>query len=123
MTTDTPPVEAAVAAALVEPPAESRLAQLHSAYEGAKAQADAAAAALKAITDAIKLELSQAAPEVARVDLRTPGAPPLRLTYSESWRVDARKLKADDPETYVRYAKKSGSWTLRAVGGPDGGDD
>ena len=39
--------------------------------------------------------------------------PALTLTYSESWRIDAKRLKAEDPETYVRYAKKGGSWSMR----------
>jgi hypothetical protein len=33
----------------------------------------------------------------------------------ESWRVDAKKLKTEAPETYVRYATKSTAWQLRAV--------
>lgn len=114
MTTDVhskPPV-------IVEPPAESRLAQLHAAYPAAKAAADEAAATLKAITDAIKLELTQAAPDEERVTLRGDG-PTLALTYAERWTIDSRKLKAEDPETYVRYAKKGGSWTLKAL--PQGG--
>ena len=96
----------------------TRLEQLHAAYPEAKAAADAAAERLKGITDGIKLELSQAAPEgTAKVDLTSPDGPPMRLTYTESWRVDARKLKAEDPHTYVRFAKKSGAWSLKVVAG------
>lgn len=103
---------------VVQAAQSARLAQLHAAYADAKAANDAAAEQLKAITDAIKLELTQAAPEgYTRIGLDGPDGPPLRLTYAESWRVDSRKLKAEDPETYVRYAKKSGSWTLKAAGG------
>lgn len=92
----------------------TRLEQLHAAYASAKSEAAAAAEALKTVTDAIKLELTQAVPDAPSIDLVGEGLPPLRLTYVESWRVDSRKLKAEDPETYVRYAKKSGSWTLKA---------
>lgn len=101
----------------VEPTPGSRLEQMHAAYADAKAAADDATEKLKAITDAIKLELSQAAPEGAtKVDLVGPG-PSLRLSWSETWRFDSRRFKAEDPETYVRYAKKSGAWTLRAAAG------
>ncbi len=124
MTTQTPHLEAPV----VEPeplqvtaPPGSRLEQLHAAYPDAKAAADAAAATLKAITDGIKLELNQAAPEERRLELRGPAGPPLRLTYTETWRFDSKTFKAADPETYVRYAKKSGSWTLKA-GSAEGSD-
>lgn len=102
---------------IVQPDADTRLAQLHAAYSDAKAAADAAEKQLKAITDAIKLELTQAAPEgTTKVDLVGNGVP-LRLSWTESWRLDSRKLKAEDPETYVRYAKKSGAWRLAPVAG------
>jgi hypothetical protein len=104
--------------ARVETPHGSRLEQLHEAYAGAKAAAEEATTRLKAITDALKVELTQAAPEGAsRIELVGEAGPRLRLTYSESWRLDSRQLKAEDPETYVRYAKKSGSWTLKEGGG------
>lgn len=102
---------------LVEPPADSRLATFHALYAEAKAEADAANEKLKAITDAIKIELTQVAPEERRLELRTNGAPTLRLTYSEAWRVDSSRLKRDAPEVYKTFAKKSGSWKLKAVGG------
>lgn len=103
---------------LVTAPADTRLAQLQESYAQAKADADEASARLKAITDAIKVELTQAAPNEARVQLAGgEGRPALRLAYSESWRVDARRLKAENPLIYATYAKKSGSWTLKAVTG------
>lgn len=96
----------------------SRLAALLDAYPAAKAAADGAAAQLKAITDGIKLEASQQAPEQPKVTICPPGgseAPTLELDYRESWRIDSRKLKAEDPDTYVRYAKKSGAWYLNVA--------
>lgn len=117
MTDPTPeqPVEPEPTRVQAEP--GTRLEQLHAAYPAAKSAADAAAAALKAITDGIKLELTQAAPEARRIALGGDAGPALQLTYAESWRVDAKKLKAEDPLTYVRFATKSGSWTLKAVRG------
>lgn len=94
----------------------TRLEQLHAAYADAKAAADEAAARLKAITDALKVELTAAAgPEARRIELTSGPGPALRLTYTESWRLDSKRLKAEHPETWVAYAKKGGSWTLKAV--------
>lgn len=108
--------------ALIQIPADrsERLAQLHAQYADAKAEADAAAKRLKDITDALKAEMTQAAPGAPRLELVGGHGPALRLTYVESWRIDSTKLKAENPETYVRYAKKSGSWTLKAVAGSAG---
>lgn len=115
MTTPTTPEPGAFA---VEPAAETRLAQLHAAYADAKAAADAAAERLKTITDGIKAELAALAPEgTTRVDLGGAFGPTLRLAYAERVTFDSRKLKIDDPELYVRYAKFGGAWSLRAVTG------
>lgn len=111
------------AAPRVTPRGNAKLAQLHAAYVDAKAAADQAAKDLKAITDAIKLALNEAHPENTKVDLMPATgvtAPPLRLSYVESWRLDSRRMKTEDPETYVRYAKKSGSWRLEALRPEDG---
>jgi hypothetical protein len=95
---------------------DTRLAQLQAAYLDAKADADDAAKKLKAITDGIKLELSQAAPDETRIELAAQGdAPGLRLAYSERWTLDSKRMKSEDPETYVRYARKGGAWTLTKV--------
>lgn len=101
----------------VTPESGSRLEQLASQYDMAKAEADKAANDLKAITDAIKLELVNAAPEGATsIDLVSNElVKPLRLVAVTSWRVDAKKLKAEDPVTYVRYATQGTSWTLKRV--------
>lgn len=101
----------------VQPQAGTRLEQLHAAYVDAKAQADEAASRLKSITDALKAELTRAAPEHTRIELASPHGPTLRLSYVERWTVDSGRLKREDPVTYVRFAKKGGSWTLRAAGG------
>lgn len=94
---------------------DTRLAQLHASYADAKARADEAAKQLKAITDAIKVELNTAAPEETRVELRGDAGPGLVLRYTERWTLDSKKMKAEDPLTYVRYARKGGSWSLSQV--------
>lgn len=96
---------------------ESRLEALLAQYDLAKAEAEKAAESLKAITDGIKAELAAAAPE-GETDIRVDSpdlAQPLRLSAVTSWRVDATKLKAEAPETYVRYAKQSTAWRLERV--------
>lgn len=103
-------------AAVIIPDTDTRLAQLVAQYDLAKAEADKAAETLKAITDAIKTELVQAAPGEHDIRLESDDlARPLRLLAIESWRVDAKRLKEESPETYVRFAKKSTSWQLRSV--------
>ena len=122
MTTDPIPTEPTAAIegtgpVLVQPDTGSRLEDLHARYAQLKATADAANEQLKAVTDAIKRELTDAAPGQPKIELNGPAGPALRLTYSETWRFDSRSFKANDPETYVRYAKKTGSWTLKAATG------
>lgn len=113
MTAKQPPVN-------VTPEPGSRLEQLHARYEMAKAKADEAEAELKTITDAIKAEaLALVDGNVTAIELtHWAGVPiPLRLTYVESWRVDAKRLKAEDPVAYAMYATKSGTWQLRKAAG------
>lgn len=103
--------------AIVTPEGNARLAQLHATYADVKARADEANEQLKAITDAIKAELAAAQPNATRIELHGDDGPTLAMTYSERWTVDTKRLKDEAPETYVRYAKKGGSWSLRAIGG------
>lgn len=104
----------------VRPDPESRLAHLAARYDELKARADAARAELDDLTLALKAELSAAAPCTAgrTVVLATPDLRrPLRLSAVESWRIDAKRLKAEDPTTYIRWAVKSTSLKLERVRG------
>lgn len=107
----------------VTPTADSRLASLHAQYADAKAEADAAAERLKAITDGIKAELraqqEAAAPGTDRIELHSPYGPVLRLTKSERVTFDSKKLKVDDPHLYVQYAKFGEAWSLRVIAPSD----
>lgn len=110
----------------VQPRSNSRLAQLHAAYADTKAAVDDATEQLKAITDAIKLELTQLDANERRFELvpaRGIAARPLQLTYVESWRLDSTRMKKEEPEVYVRFAKKSGSWRLAPVKGNSAGGE
>lgn len=96
-------------------PAGSRLEDLLARYEPLKAAAEEAASRFKDLTDAIKAEVTSANPGVTSLALGAgPGMPVLLLTWVEQWRVDSKRLKEESPVTYVRYAKKSGRWELRA---------
>lgn len=101
----------------VTPAADSKLEQLHAVYAQRKAEADAATKALKEVTDGIKAELTAAAPDQPKVALSSAYGPPLQLTWVESWRVDATKLKAERPDIYVLFAKQSGTWQLKPAKG------
>lgn len=100
---------------IIQAAATDRLAQLHAEYSDAKAEADAASARLKAITDGIKLELQTLAPDEQKLALNGPHGPTLNLVHSRTARFDSTKFKREDPETYARYAKFSDSWTLKTV--------
>jgi hypothetical protein len=96
----------------------SRLEALAAAYLDAKPVADAATARLKEITDAIKAELAAAAPGAVKVDLISGVlATPLRLQAKTGWRLDTKRLKAEAPETYVRYAVQTTAWELKPLRG------
>jgi predicted phage-related endonuclease len=110
-----PPIEAPPAQ--VKPRKNSKLEQLHALYALHKAKADAAAAELKAVTDAIKVELTKAAPDQERITLASQYGPTLNLTYVVSWRVDSKRLKAEQPATYQAYAKQSSTWRLEPARG------
>lgn len=94
----------------------SRLDDLLAMYAQLKPQVDENATRLKAVTDAIKIELMAASPQARRIEVGHPAlVQPLRLSYVESWTLDTKRLKAEDPATYVRYARKGGKWELRGV--------
>lgn len=90
----------------------SRLGDLLAMYAQLKPQADELATRLKGVTDAIKAELTTAVPGAVTIDVDHE-ALRLRLNCVERWTLDAKQLKAEDPETYVRYARKDSRWELR----------
>lgn len=105
--------------AVVRAVANTKLDDLLYQYAELKPKVDAFTEALKSITDSIKAEAIAAAPD-GRTAVEIIAAPGfhdvhLRLSYVESWRLDSKKLKAEQTETWVRYARKCGSWTLKAV--------
>lgn len=103
---------------VVKPEPDSRLDQLAAEYAALEPLAKQYAARLKEITDGIKSELATAAPGQTEMLLTSSYlAKPLQLQAVTKWTLDTKALKATDPETYVRWAKRSTSWTLRALAG------
>lgn len=102
-----------VTAVAVQP--GSRLEQLLAQYDAVEAEASEAEARFETLKAAVKAELSTAAVEGAtRIAVNAPTLrAPLQMAYVESWRIDAGRLKVEDPLTYVKWAKKSGHWELR----------
>lgn len=101
---------------LVTAPPGSRLESLLASYEAVKAASDEASGRLENLKDAIKAEVTAAYPGVPALTLAGgPGMPVLSMTYVTSWRFDSKKLKDDDPHTYVRYARQGGHWELRVL--------
>lgn len=97
-------------------PGMSELVALRAEYDQADKEAKAAAERLEAVK--AKLKSAMAPTEGGtRSALHIPGFPPLLLTYSESWRLDSKALKADAPTVWVGYAKQSTSWTLSVAKG------
>jgi len=100
----------------IEPTPDTRLHQLAAAYDAAKATADEATERLNEIKDGIKAELVAAAPGEKSVLLKSADLhTPLRLSASVQWRLDSKSLRADLPETYVKYAKQTTIWSLRVA--------
>jgi hypothetical protein len=92
-----------------------RLAALVAMYDAAKSAADAAAEALKTITDGIKAETSAAVPGGTDFTIVSGTlSHPLTLQYVVSNRVDTKALRAMlTAEQYASLTKPSGSWTLK----------
>lgn len=103
--------------AQIQGSADTRLGRLHAQYPELKAAKEAAEQALKDCTDGIKLEVSTLTGGALRAELAaTATAPALTLTYGERWSLDSKRLKAEDPDAYVAFAKPSGTWTLKVKG-------
>lgn len=99
--------------AQVVPEPDTRLDQLAAEYAAIKPLADEYKARLDEITNGIKAELARAAPGETKVLLHSSYlAKPLQLSHRLEWRIDSKKLKSEDPVTWVAYAKQTSSWRL-----------
>jgi len=101
---------------VIRPDVDSRLAQMSAQYDLAKAEVDKATEALKAITDAIKVEMVKAAPGAHDIRLDAEGLErPLRLLAVTSRRVNSARLKAEQPAIWATYSDESTSFRLERV--------
>lgn len=101
---------------IVSPLTNTRLDSLVAQYEAARAEHEETKARFDELTDGIKAELAKAAPGHEKVFLHSAHlSTPLKLELRQRWTVDAKRLKRDDPVTYVTYAKQSASWYLVRV--------
>ena len=100
-------------------PPDARIVALFEAYPEAKAQADAAAERVKAITDGIKAELASAMADTGteKIVLKGKRGAALRLAKVVQRRFDSRAFSAKHPDLYEAYRKPSESWRLEAVDG------
>lgn len=100
----------------VTPAKDSALEQWHARYPELKAAKDAADVAFKECTDAIKAELTAAAPEQGRVDLASPYGPPMYLTWVPRTTLDSKRIKAERPDVFEAFSVTSGAWQLKSAG-------
>lgn len=94
---------------------DSHLEQLLVMYDEAKAAADAANTRLEDLKTSLKARLSAVVPEgTTRISA---DAARLGLAYNMTWvertDVDTKRMRAEAPDVYEQFARKSGRWELR----------
>jgi len=99
--------------AIITAQAGSRLEGLLASFAALKAAAEEAASRFEACKEAIKAEATSGRTSADYVVRGQAGLPVLRVQYRAAWRLDTKRLKAELPETYVRYAVQTGRWELR----------
>jgi hypothetical protein len=98
---------------IVAPPG-SRLEQLLDQLGDARARADEAEAFAKSVADSIKAEVIPQAPRgtTSIIVAGTAYRPEFIVRWTETWRLDSKRLKAENLVTWVKYAVKGGTWKL-----------
>lgn len=99
-------------------PASPELEALFDAFLTADREAKAAADRAAELKDRLKVAMIDARQAADPADPLTNivlqhGAVKASLKYVETWRVDATRLKAEQPAIYAAFAKKSASLTMR----------
>jgi hypothetical protein len=103
---------------VITPAPGSVLEDLLSAEHAAEAAANESAERLKALRDRIKAELTQAHPGAVKFDIAgTSHRPAKQLNWVNTVRLDTKRLKDEQPETYVEYAEFGGKWVLSRARG------
>lgn len=100
-------------APLVTAAPDTELAQLVAEYDRLDVEVKAKTAELDDIKARLKVKLQELKPGETEVLLSAPGlVKPLRMYWQEKWTLDSKRLKAQIPEVWVRFAKQGGSWYL-----------
>src|SRR5262249_30248739 len=103
-------------AVVTGPNASSRLTALCTEYARLKPDLDALTDRVREISEAIKVEAGQQAWGCSIVDIDLPGFDhTLRVQTRVKWQFDVKRFKADEPESYVRYAVRRQVTELRRV--------
>lgn len=97
---------------VVRAPSGTDLEHLRMLYADAKAAADAAAEQLKTAKNKLQTALAEVSEGAYRAVLYVDGYKPVNLYYSEPWRLDSKRLQAEQPALYVEYAKRGSQWTM-----------
>lgn len=98
----------------VTPAAGSVLERLLDQEAAAEAVAKEAADRLKGLRDQVKAALTQAHPGTELFDIAgSPHRPAKTLRWVNTVRLNTDRMKAEEPETYVRFAEFGGRWELR----------
>lgn len=106
----------------VDPESDSRLATLLTQYKSAKerevaAKEEAAELQSQIVTELANQVEGDSIPDVFDIAADPMGGyPAYSYRYTPpGWGLDAKAMKAEDPETYVKYAKeRQGYWTFEA---------
>jgi hypothetical protein len=103
---------------------DSRLRDLAARYEIYDAEVEDATSRFEELKTAIKTELWARAPgvksagallkdqQIVRINLWVPGTLAFQLEARSRWSLDSKKMKAEDPATYAKWAKRGIVWYL-----------
>lgn len=113
-----PPFELDVDTLAVNSPQGLKLETMLAMLENAKADADEAAGRFRDLKSDIKAEVTGLVPGRERIILKSRFlSAPWIVRSQESWVIDSKMLKAVDPFTWAKFAKKTQAWYLEAIKG------
>lgn len=98
---------------LLEAAEGTELDALMAEYYHTKAELKSAEEAHQAVKDRLKALAmdSRNSVEDTRIDVHSMHGN-LAVTYTESWRLNTKKMKEEDPLSYARFIEKRGGWKL-----------
>lgn len=113
-----PPFELDVDTLAINNPPVRKLEAMLALLDDAKADADESAARFRDLKSDIKAEVTGLVPGRERIVINSRFLrAPWIVRSQESWVIDSKMLKAMDPFTWAKFAKKTQAWYLEAVKG------